>query len=98
VPRSTELRARSACGLGSGKPDATCPTLRSWLLPPSDDRAGIGHVEQEILAMNDLPLILAGIVAVIAIVLAIVSGLAWLIIAAGAIAAAVVIYMRRQRA
>jgi hypothetical protein len=48
--------------------------------------------------MSDLPLILAGVVAVIAIVLAIVSGWAWLIIAAGAIAAAVVIYMRRQRA
>jgi hypothetical protein len=48
--------------------------------------------------MTDLPLILAGVVAVIAIVLAIFSSWAWLIIAAGAIAGAVVILMRRQRA
>ena len=48
--------------------------------------------------MTDLPLILAGIVAVIAIVLAIFSSWAWLIIAAGAIAAGAVIVMRRQRA
>jgi hypothetical protein len=46
--------------------------------------------------MSNLPLILAGVVAVIAIVLAIVSGWAWLIIAAGAIGAAAVIMMRRR--
>jgi hypothetical protein len=58
----------------------------------------ISALRANTVAMSDLPLILAGIVAVIAIVLAIVSGWAWLIVAAGAIAAGVVIVMRRQRA
>ena len=86
----------SVCGVGWGELFRADP--ESPASAPPVIQKEFANYDQICVPMTDLPLILAGVVAVIAIVLAIVSGWAWLIIAAGAIAAAVVIYMRRQRA
>jgi hypothetical protein len=48
--------------------------------------------------MENLPLILAGLVAAVTLLLAILSSWVWLLVSAGAMLAGVVIVMRRQRA